>query len=139
MMDITAAANAGRLEAVMIIGGERIRCQLAQLEVTNSAAGSVIGNEWVADEEIRATIYRSPVTKRRSVEGGILGAALLAQEASGWIANTADGAERLGLPERRCVPDGAPVTRHEAQYADFCRLHDVAGRRLAKAETGGAR
>lgn len=92
---------------------------IEQIRITGGGAGSALWNQ------IRADVYRHPVVTLGSIEGGIVGAALLAATAAGWFADASEAAEACVEVAAAWAPDPARAREYDAAYALFCRAHDA--------------
>lgn len=93
--------------------------EIEQIRVTGGGASSALWNQ------IRADVYGHPVVTLTSVEGGIVGAALLAATAAGWFDDAAEASEACVGVGDSWLPDQARVGMYQTAYDAFCRTHDV--------------
>lgn len=93
--------------------------EIRQIRVTGGGATSALWNG------IRADIYRHEVVSLTSIEGGIVGAGLLAATAAGWFGDAAEASEACVEVGAGSAPDPARVEEYETAYRTFCRMHDA--------------
>lgn len=93
--------------------------EIEHIRVTGGGAGSALWNQ------IRADVYGHQVVTLNSIEGGIVGAGLLAATAAGWFGDAAEASEACAEMGDRWTPDPEHVREYDAAYRTFCRTHDA--------------
>lgn len=92
------------------------------VEEMRTVGGGARSRLWSA---IKADVYRLPVRTVAELEGGILGAAMLAGVGSGVFADAGRAADRLVVSSARLTPTADRAARYAALYRTFTHLHDL--------------
>lgn len=75
--------------------------------------------------QMRAHCYNTKISVLKAVEGGVMGAAILAGCAAGAFRNPAEAAERIAAKvERTYYPDPQKAKRYAGIYQRYMELHD---------------
>jgi xylulokinase len=91
----------------------------APLRCTGGGSRSALWNQ------IRADIYERPVFVLPALEGGIIGAALLAGVGAGWYDNPAAAADEHARPVRSWQPRPETAAAYRSGYSTFRSVHDL--------------
>ncbi len=91
------------------------------VNVIYHSGGGAYSDLW---SQIKADIYQKPVVTFENMEGGLLGAAILAGSGAGIYENEVEGAQRCLRPKQKFEPNTALAERYEYLYRLFQELHD---------------
>lgn len=86
----------------------------------NAAGGGAASDPWC---QIRADVLGRPIQRLRTLDAGVLGAAVLAGTGSGAFASIEEAARQLVVPERVFEPDATRAERHDFGFARFKELY----------------
>jgi xylulokinase len=87
-----------------------------------TSGGGARSNLW---SQIKADIYRKPVSTLAESEGGVIGSAVLAGVGAGVFSDIQSGAKPFVKVNRVFEPDPSNRARYEYLYILFKELHDV--------------
>jgi xylulokinase len=93
-----------------------------EVEQIYTIGGGARSDLW---SQIKADIYKKPVSTFHSTEGGILGAAILAGVGAGVHSDVRAGAERSLRIKETFEPELSRAERYDYLYQQFGELHDL--------------
>lgn len=87
-----------------------------------ATGGGTISDPWC---QIRADVLGRPLERLKTLDAGVLGAAVLAGAGSGTYASLGEAARRLVVTDRVFEPDPDRAERHDFGYARFRELYQA--------------
>jgi xylulokinase len=93
-----------------------------QINSIFTSGGGARSNTW---SQIKADIYRKPVSTLAESEGGAIGSAILAGVGAGVFADVQSGARPFVKVNQVFEPDPSNRARYDYLYLLFKELHDV--------------